>query len=381
VSRRLKVALIFGGSSVEHEVSLTSARSVLAAIDRSRYEVLPIAVAPDGRWLGGPRALKALESGGDAPLEGDPCTLMADPGAGGIVALEGAARGGAAGSAAAAQPVDVVFPLIHGRHGEDGCLQGLLEMSGIPYVGCGVLASAAGMDKEVCKRLLAHAGLPVVEYLCLRDGEWARNWPAAERAVARGPGFPCFVKPANGGSSVGIVKVAAASALRAAIEEAARYDRKVLVERAVPAREIEVSVLGNEDPQASVAGEIEPSNEFYDYDAKYVDNRSRLHIPAHLTPPQADEARRLALAAFRAIEGEGMARVDFLLDRGDGRLYLNEINTIPGFTPISMYPKLWEASGLPYTGLIDRLIGLALERHQRRARLETRYGARRIPAP
>jgi D-alanine-D-alanine ligase len=376
MSRRLRVALVFGGSSVEHEVSLTSARSVLAAIDRSRYEVLPIAVTLEGRWLGGPRALKALESAGGAPLEGEPCTLMADPGAGGIVALgAGAARG------PAAQPVDVVFPLIHGRHGEDGCLQGLLEMSGLPYVGCGVLASAAGMDKEICKRLLAHAGLPVVEYLCLRAGEWGKDWPAAERDVAQGPGFPCFVKPANGGSSVGIVKVAAASALRAAVEEAARYDRKVLVERAVQAREIEVSVLGNEDPQVSVAGEIEPSNEFYDYDAKYVDNRSRLHVPAALTPRQADEVRRLALAAFRAIEGEGMARVDFLLDRRDGRLYLNEINTVPGFTPISMYPKLWEASGLPYAGLIDRLIELALERHRRRARLETRYDARRAPAP
>jgi D-alanine-D-alanine ligase len=373
---RLRVALVFGGSSVEHEVSLTSARSVLAAIDRSRYEVLPIAVTLEGRWLGGPRALKALEAGAGAPIEGEPCALMADPGVRAIVPL-----GGAAGSPAAAQPVDVVFPLIHGRHGEDGCLQGLLEMSGIPYVGCGVLASAAGMDKEICKRLLAHAGLPVVEHVCLRDGEWDRDWPAAERAVVAATGLPCFVKPANGGSSVGIAKVEAAAALRDAVREAARYDRKVLVERAVAAREIEVSVLGNEDPQASVAGEIEPSNDFYDYDAKYVDNRSRLHVPASLTPAQSDEVRRLALIAFRTIEGEGMARVDFLLDRRDGRLYLNEINTVPGFTPISMYPKLWEASGLPYPGLIDRLIELALERHRRRARLETRYEARRAPAP
>jgi D-alanine-D-alanine ligase len=370
------VALVYGGSSVEHEVSLLSARSVLAAIDRTRYEVLAVAVTPEGRWLGGPRALRALESADGVPLEGEPCALLADPGVGGIVALAGGT-----GSAAAVQPVDIVFPLIHGRHGEDGCLQGLLEMSGLPYVGCGVLASAAGMDKEVCKRLMAHAGLPVVDHLCWRDGEWERDWPAAERAVARGPGFPCFVKPANGGSSVGIVKAASASALRAAVEEAARYDRKVLVERAVEAREIEVSVLGNENPQVSAPGEIEPSNEFYDYEAKYVDKRSRLHAPAVLAQAQQAEVRRLALAAFRAIDAEGMARVDFLLDRRDGRLYLNEINTVPGFTPISMYPKLWEASGLSYARLIDRLIDLGLERHRRRARLETRYGARRAPTP
>ena len=373
MSRKLKVALIFGGSSVEHEVSLTSARSVLAAIDPGRYEIVPVAITREGRWLSGPATLRMLESGKPSAPHGDPSALLADPSVQGLVPL--AADGRSAGGIATR--VDVVLPIIHGRHGEDGSLQGLLEMAGLPYVGCGVLASALGMDKDACKRLLREAELPVVPYVCLRERAWERDWSVAAQLVAQGPGFPCFVKPANGGSSVGIVKVKQPQDLEAAVDEAGRYDHKVLVEKAVDAREIEVSVLGNEEPQASVAGEIEPANEFYDYDAKYLDDRSRLTIPAPISEEQARRARDLAVAAFRILGCEGMARVDFLLDRSDGALYLNEINTVPGFTPISMYPKLWEASGLPYPRLIDRLIELALERHRRNARLQTRYDGRR----
>ena len=367
---KLRVALVFGGSSVEHEVSLTSARSILAAIDRGRYEVVPVAVTKEGRWLTGPQTLALLQGGGQARAEGSPCALLADPGVRGLVALGADGATGGTGRT----PVDVVFPIIHGRHGEDGALQGLLEMSGLPYVGCGVLASALGMDKEASKRMLRDAGLRVVEYVCLRDRRWRRDWETAERMVAEGPGIPCFVKPSNGGSSVGIVKVKTAEQLRAALEEAGRYDHKVLVERALEAREIEVSVLGNEDPQASVPGEIEPVNEFYDYQAKYLDDRSRLLIPASLTEGQVREARRMAVHAFRALGCEGMARVDFLLDRQSGVLYVSEVNTVPGFTPLSMYPTRGEAGGVPYARLIDRLIELALERHRRNSRLETSYG-------
>ena len=382
MSRKLRVALVFGGASTEHEVSLTSAKSVLAAIDRERYDVVPVAITREGCWLSGPQTLRMLEaktnSGpADTGAAGTPSALLADPKVQGLVAVieDGSAR------PQDRTPIDVVLPIIHGRHGEDGSLQGLLEMAGMPYVGCGVLASAVGMDKDACKRLLRDAGLPIVEYVCLRDRSWQRDWKGAERLVAEGPGFPCFVKPSNGGSSVGIVKVKDAGELRAALEEAARYDRKVLVERAVDAREIEVSVLGNETPEASVPGEIEPANEFYDYEAKYADDRSLLRIPAPVTEEQARQARRMAVEAFLALECEGMARVDFLLDRRSGALFLSEVNTVPGFTPISMYPKLWEASGLSYARLIDRLIELALERHRRNSRLRTRYEKGSSSAP
>ncbi len=377
MARRLRVALVFGGSSVEHEVSLSSARSVLSAIDQARFEVLPVGITRDGRWLAGPRSLEVLEAGG-APADGArPCALQADPNVAGLRVQDGS-------DAALKQshvPVDVVFPLIHGRHGEDGSLQGLLEMTGIPYVGCGVLASALCMDKEASRRLLHGASLPVVESMCLMDRPWERDWKAIERRVADTVGYPCFVKPANGGSSVGIVKVGKAGNLRSALEEANRYDRKLVVERAVEAREIEVSVLGNEEPQASVPGEIEPASEFYDYEAKYVDEGSHLHVPAPLTKAQTEQVRRLALEAFRTLGCEGMARVDFLLDRRGGALYVSEVNTVPGFTPISMYPKLWQASGLSYPRLIERLIELACARHRRNARLVTSYERRTRSLP
>jgi len=377
MARKLRVVLIFGGRSVEHEVSLTSARSVLSAIDSSRYEVLPVAVTKEGRWLSGPKTLDLLESGAEAGAGAVPSAILADPNVGGLVALgEGGGEPVPAG-----EGVDVVIPLIHGRYGEDGSLQGLLEMAGLPYVGCGVLASALCMDKVVSKRLLEAAQVRVVEYVCLENAEWLNDWDGVRRQVEDGPGIPCFVKPANGGSSVGIVKVKESDALKAALEEASRYDRKILVERAVDAREIEVSVLGNEEPQASVPGEVEPANEFYDYDAKYLDENSRLHIPADLSDEQTQEVRCMAVEAFKALSCEGMARVDFLLDRNTGSAYVSEINTLPGFTPISMYPKLWEASGLAYSRLIDRLIELARERHRRNAGLETRYAGRTRSLP
>lgn len=377
MARKLRVALIFGGRSVEHEVSLTSARSVLSAIDSSRYEVLPVGVTREGRWLSGPQTLSLLESGAEAGAGAVPSALLADPNVGGLVPLgEGGDKPGLAG-----ENVDVVMSLIHGRYGEDGSLQGLLEMAGLPYVGCGVLASALCMDKVVSKRLLEAAPVRVVEYACFEDAVWLKDWDGVRRQVEDGPGIPCFVKPANGGSSVGIVKVKDAGSLKAAFEEAGRYDRKILVERAVDAREIEVSVLGNEKPEASVPGEVVPANEFYDYDAKYLDERSHLHIPADLSDEQTREVRRMAVEAFKALGCEGMARVDFLIDRSTGSAYVSEVNTLPGFTPISMYPKLWEASGLPYPRLIDRLIELARERHRRNAGLQTRYRGRTRSLP
>jgi D-alanine-D-alanine ligase len=268
--------------------------------------------------------------------------------------------------------VDVIFPLLHGTFGEDGTVQGLLELAGLPYVGAGVLGSAAGMDKDVMKRLFRDSGLPVVDWVLVLRNEWNSRPDAVVRQIGKRIGYPLFVKPANLGSSVGISKVRTPSELRAAMRLAAHFDRRILVERAVNGREIECAVLGNEKPRASVPGEIIPVNEFYDYDAKYVKEGSKLIIPARLTPRQVRRVQDFSLRAFQAVDCAGMARVDFLLDRRTSRLWVNEINTIPGFTPISMYPKLWEASGISYPRLVDRLIQLALARHREKAR--TRYG-------
>ncbi|MDQ7794078.1 MAG: D-alanine--D-alanine ligase family protein [bacterium] len=360
---RLRVGVIFGGRSGEHEVSLISARSILRALDPSRFEAVPIAITREGRWLLAGDALKALEAG-STDLRGQPVALLGDPACQGLVPLEG--RG-------IAQQLDVVFPVLHGPHGEDGTIQGLLELANLPYVGAGVLGSALGMDKAVQKALLDHRGIPVADYIVVRDSVWRSAPDPLLDAVAARMGYPCFVKPANLGSSIGITKVKAPEALPAAIELAFRYDRKALVEEAVAGREIEVSVLGNEEPEASVCGEILPSREFYDYQAKYVDNSSRLIIPADLPPEVSQEVRRLAVASFLALEASGMARVDFLVALGPRRIIVNELNTIPGFTPISMYPKLWEASGVAYPELITRLIELALERHEAKLRLDTTY--------
>jgi len=347
----LRVGLLFGGRSVEHEVSIASATSIQGALDPSRYEVVPICVGHDGRWrIGAPGMPPEAVARGGSPLG------PAVP----------APRGVEAG-------LDVVLPIVHGTGGEDGTLQGFLETAGVPYVGAGVLASAVGMDKEVSKRLLTHAGLPVVSWVTVLAGELA-DPEAVEARVFAERELPVFVKPASLGSSVGTAKVSERGALLPALRDAARYDRKLLVERAVDGREIEVAVLGPaEAPEASLPGEIRPTHEFYDYESKYVDEGTELLVPAPLDEGQTAEVRRLALETFGVLEGWGMARVDFLLDRGDERFYVNELNTLPGFTDASMYPKLWEATGLPYPALVDRLIDLALERHRRAAALETTY--------
>lgn len=350
--KKIRVGVIFGGRSGEHEVSLRSAESILKSIDRSKYDVVPIGITHEGRWLASKNALSLLPAK-DAIEQtlssGDPITLPAEPVAQGVV--------------------DVIFPVLHGTYGEDGTIQGLLELANVPYVGAGVLGSAVGMDKDVMKRLLRDAGLPIVEYWPLRKHEIESF---VESRYANLP-YPLFVKPANLGSSVGITKVHDAKELRAALDTASEYDRKMVVEKGIDAREIEVSVLGNDDPIASVPGEIIPSREFYDYAAKYIDDDSRLLIPAPLTAEQVKQAQEMAIAAFKVLECSGLARADLFLEKSTGRFYVNEINTLPGFTTISMYPKLWEASGIPYPELVDRLIALAIERHAEKNKLRTKY--------
>jgi D-alanine-D-alanine ligase len=319
---KLRVAVLYGGRTGEHEVSLNSAESVIRVMDPAKYDVQRILISNDGLWH--PRAI-APEPGGNPDI-------------------------------------DVVFPVLHGTFGEDGTVQGLLELADLPYVGAGVLASAVSMDKEVQKRLCAASGLPVVDYFVIR-----RHQPGTHQHFP----FPIFVKPANLGSSVGISKVKSHHELEPALELAAQFDRKVIVERGIVGREFECSVLGNESPKASVPCEILPSRDFYDYEDKYLLNKAQIVVPADLTPEQTQEIQRLAIACYQAVECEGMARVDFLLETATGKFFINEINTIPGFTSISMYPKMWEASGLSYPALIDRLIELAMERHE--IRKATRY--------
>jgi D-alanine-D-alanine ligase len=364
-ARRLRVGVVFGGRSGEHEVSLASAASVLGTIDRARYEVVPMGIARDGRWLVGGDPLRALAAAAGLRL----ALPVARDGRRGRAGTTALARRAPAGGlpAGVAGRLDVIFPLLHGPHGEDGTLQGLLELADVPYVGAGVLASAVGMDKATMKAVFRAHGLPVVAHLVVHRHEWAADPAAIASRAAAELGYPCFVKPSNLGSSVGISKVTAPGALATAVEAAFAHDRKILVERGVSGREIEVSVLGNDRPEASVPGEVLPGKEWYDYEAKYTEGLAKFLIPAPLAAELAAEARRLAVAAFRAIDAAGLARVDFFLE-GDERLWVNEINTIPGFTRTSAYPRLWEASGLPYSMLIDRLIALALERHAAKPR-------------
>jgi D-alanine-D-alanine ligase len=363
---KLRVGLVYGGRSVEHEVSLQSAASILRNLDPSRYEVWLVAIDHDGRWrLGAPGT--SLET---ALARGTPVQLPATPGEN---ALRPLAAGPDAPRLTEGVALDVLFPIVHGHGGEDGTLQGLLELAGLPYVGSGVLGSAIQMDKEVSKRLLAQAGVPVCPWRVVHESELARDPRRLALAIVDELGLPLFVKPANSGSSVGIHKVKEAKALARALAEATRYDTKLLVERGLDAREIEVAVLGNEEPEASVPGEIRPRREWYDYEAKYVDESTELLVPAPLSEEESERVRDLALRAFRALEGSGLGRVDFLLERATGAFYLNELNSLPGFTEVSMYPRLWEASGLPYPQLLDRLIELALARHERRSKLETLF--------
>lgn len=366
---KLRVGVLFGGQSGEHEVSLVSAQAVMAGLDRERYEVVPIGITKEGRWITGPDPLGALASMADAaklPAGFDANEVQSGPNERRLAALT--IMDSAYGShepiqiLRSQQQVDVVFPVLHGPMGEDGTVQGLLELAGVPYVGCGVLASAVGMDKAMMKAAFAAAGLPLLPWLLLRRADWERHPEQVCTQVEAALRYPVFVKPANMGSSVGITKAADREGLERGIAEAAAYDRRIVVEQGVSAREIEVSVLGNDDPQASVPGEVVPGGEWYDYAAKYLSGDSQILIPAPLAPELAERARELAVQAFCTVDGAGLARVDFLLDRETGALYLNEVNTMPGFTPISMYAKMWEASGLPYAALLDRLIALALER-------------------
>ncbi|MEJ2734381.1 MAG: D-alanine--D-alanine ligase [Anaerolineae bacterium] len=370
MTEKLRVGLIFGGRSGEHEVSLVSAQGVMGAIDKEKYDVVPIGITKEGRWLASGDPMQALSSG--VVTKSNPALLLPEPSERGLMRLEDREQERALAAIQVSQ-LDVVFPILHGPYGEDGTVQGLLELAGIPYVGAGVAASAVGMDKVLFKDVMRAHGLPVVESLVIKRKEWERK---PEQTVARIEdeiGYACFVKPANLGSSVGISKAHERAELAAALDEAARYDRKLLVEVAVDAREIEVSVLGNDEPIASVPGEIVPCNLFYDYAAKYLDGESDLLIPAPIPAETAERIRRLAVEAYLVIDCAGMARADFLLDRQTGEVYVNEVNTLPGFTPISMYPKLWEASGVSYTELIDRLIELALERHADKARSATEF--------
>ena len=373
--KKLRVGVIYGGRSGEHEVSLASAAAVFQNLDPARYEPVAIRIEKDGRWSLTNRppqiasAAAVIESSNrSAADDGREAHLVAHPGGDTLLTIDRASNHPAVSGLA----LDVVFPVLHGPYGEDGTVQGLLELANVPYVGAGVLASAVGMDKAVMKLVFAARGLPIVDYEVVLKRDWTRDQRAIMHAVVSRLGFPVFVKPANLGSSVGISKAKHATELKAAIDLAAEFDRKVIVEAAVPrAREIECAVLGNDSLDASVPGEIIPSREFYDYQAKYIDDDSKLIIPAPLTEAQTEEVRTLAVAAFKAIDGAGMARVDFLLAGDSGLLYVNEVNTIPGFTTISMFSKLWAASGVDYPTLLDRLIALAIERHSEKQQLRT----------
>jgi D-alanine-D-alanine ligase len=382
--KRLRVGVIYGGRSGEHEVSLASAAAVFANLDRQRYEPVAIRIEKDGRWVLADRPPSAasaadviLQAQSDAArVRGKEVFMPPRPGSETLLVVDRHTgqddNAGAEITALTALTLDVVFPVLHGPYGEDGTMQGLLELAGVPFVGCGVLASAVSMDKAVMKALFAARGLRVSPWIALLRREWIESPEGARDRLERALPYPLFVKPANLGSSVGVSKVHDRSELDAAMRLAAEFDRKIVVEAAVPhAREIECAVLGNEAPEASRPGEIVPSNEFYDYDAKYVSGRSRSVIPAEIDEPVAREVQRQAVVAFQAVEGAGMARVDFLLNGQTGELFINEVNTIPGFTTISMFPQMWGASGLDYPALVDRLIALALERHADRQTLRT----------
>lgn len=362
---KLKVGVLFGGRSAEHEVSIVSAASVMNALDKTKYDVVPIGITKEGRWLSAVNVVQLLRD--RSPIEQFPeHVLLPDPRKQSLVNISGAFPQNA-------QKVDVIFPVIHGTFGEDGTIQGLFELADIPYVGAGVLGSAVGMDKVVAKQLLENAGIPVAKGIHFLYSEFLKEEKQWITAVEKKLKYPCFVKPPNQGSSVGISKAHDRRELIAAIHLAGEYDRKILVEKAVRSpREIELSVMGNDEPLVSLPGEIIPSNEFYDYDAKYVDGKSDAHIPAKLPKGLIAKLQKTAAQAYRVLDCAGMARVDFLVQK-DGTYFLNEINTLPGFTSISMYPKMWEASGIKYAELLDRLIAYAVERHAAKKKLKTVY--------
>lgn len=386
--KKIRVGILFGGRSGEHEVSLLSAASVFNAIDQHKYEVVPIGITKEGRWVTAADAERLLHGkfedhkhlragdpeatpGAAVLAKGESVVVPPEPHRHGSITpfeTDASAHSLTRRAADRAIDVDIIFPVLHGTFGEDGTIQGLLELADIPYVGAGVLGSAAGMDKDVMKALFRAAGLPIVKHVTFLRSDWEQNAKRVQKLVQSKLKYPVFVKPANLGSSVGISKAHNRQELGPAIEEAAKFDRKIVIEQGVggtqqKAREIECSVLGNDEPEASLAGEIVPSTEFYDYNAKYLDEGSQLIIPAKLRKAEMKEVQRLGVAAFKAVDCAGLARVDFLLEPKSRKIYLNEINTMPGFTAISMYPKLWAASGVSYSDLIERLIQLGLERH------------------
>ncbi|GAC1364535.1 MAG: D-alanine--D-alanine ligase [Ktedonobacteraceae bacterium] len=376
--KKLRVGLVFGGRSGEHEVSLASARAVMEQLDPATYDVVPIGITRAGTWLLGTSPDRLLASGQSMALEGQEdaggatniqqptsVTFTSDPTVGRLIPLQSDVPLGDRGA------IDVIFPVLHGTYGEDGTLQGMLEMANIPYVGCGVLGSALGMDKEKMKMVFASAGLPNVNYIVFRRSNWERDPRTVLDKIEQQIGYPNFVKPVNLGSSVGVNKAHNREELSHALNVAAEYDHKIIIEQGIDCRECECAVLGNDEPIASVVGEVVASNEFYDYNAKYIDNKSRVIIPAELPSQMAQEIRRYAVEAFLALDLSGLARVDFFIEKETGKVYINEVNTLPGFTQISMYPKLWEASGVPYAELLDRLIALGLERHADRQRNRT----------
>jgi len=367
MNNKLRIAVVFGGRSGEHEVSLMSARSVLSALDPGKYEITQIGITKEGIWLTGDDVLDAMQAGKLSDGNQKQVVILPDQAHNRLWEIR------SHGSSMELNPLskmDVIFPVLHGTFGEDGTLQGLLELADLAYVGAGVTCSSVGMDKGVFKDVMRSMGIPTAASVIVLRSEVEKNLDGVIHRVETVGHYPLFVKPANLGSSVGITKCNNQADLGEGLLEAATYDRRILVEQGINAREIEVSVLGNDEPQASVPGEVLPSREFYSYESKYLDGTTELVIPAPLPPETADEIRRMAVIAFKAVDCAGMARVDFFVEKGTGRIYLNEINTIPGFTSISMYPKLWEASGLSYSKLVDRLVDLALERKADRDRTE-----------
>lgn len=362
MDRKIRVVVLFGGQSSEHEVSRVSAKSVLENMDESRYDIRMIGITKDGEWLPYDGDIRHIPTGEWERIAREKLISQpARPAAGAATCLDLISPRGDDGRP---EPVDVVFPVLHGPNGEDGSVQGLLQLAGVPYVGCDILSSAVCMDKEFTKLVLNSAGIPTARYIRVFRDETDGSIESIIDEINKGIGWPCFVKPANAGSSVGVTKVKKPEDLPEALRLAAKYDNKILIEEFIDGRELECAVLGNRQPMASVVGEIIPSNEFYDYNAKYIDGKSETIIPADIERETAEKIRDYAVRAFRAVGCSGLSRVDFFLQRKTGRVILNEINTMPGFTEISMYSKLWEASGIPYPRLIDRLIELAFEKHR-----------------
>jgi len=359
-TKKIRVGIIFGGRSGEHEVSFCSASSIIKAIDKDKYTVVPIGITKEGRWISPQDSELALQSG---KIDGkNTVILLNDSFSKSLVCIDNNQR---LDKSSALEKLDVIFPVLHGPYGEDGTVQGLLELANIPYVGAGVAASAISMDKDLMKIIFQQKNLPILKWMTIKRKEWQKDKEKILSLIQNGFGYPLFVKPTNLGSSVGITKVHKKEELEKAIDLASSYDRKILIEKGLEeVREIECGVLGNDEPRASVVGEVKPAGEFYDYDSKYIDKETQLIIPADLPDEVSQEVQRIALRAFKAVDAAGMARVDFFVSKKENKIYLSEINTIPGFTSSSMYPRLWEASGISYPELIDRLIQLALERHQ-----------------